>query len=89
MGHGFDPPRLGVIRSDRSRQMGACEQIAQVAHIKRVTVSDSLRSLRIHEQMSDSINIFWLKSYFLVCYTVYTFFYLKNERFAHSLFFNE
>ena len=32
--------------------MSDCEQIAQVAYVKNVTVSDSLRSLMIKERMS-------------------------------------
>ena len=67
--------------------MSDCEWFVQVAHIKRATVSDLLRSLMINERMSGSLKIFWLKSYFW--YVLYTFFYLKNKRFAHSLFFNE
>ena len=49
----------------------------------------------INKQMSASLKNFWLtnlKSYLLVCFTVhilYTFFYLKNERIAHSFFFGE
>ena len=38
--------RLWAIRSDRSRQMSDCEQIAQVAQRKWATVSESLRSLK-------------------------------------------
>ena len=41
--------RLGVIRSDRKANED-CEQIAQVAHIKRATVSESLRLLMTNEQ---------------------------------------
>ena len=48
--------RLWAIRSDRSRQMSDCEQIAQVAHIKRATVSESLRLLMTNElNVSDSL----------------------------------
>ena len=39
-----------LICTDRSRQMSDCEQIAQVANIKRATVSKSLRSLMTNEQ---------------------------------------
>ena len=42
--------RLWVIRSDRSGQMSDCEQIAQVAHVKRATGSESLRSLMTNDQ---------------------------------------
>ena len=42
-------------------------------------MSDSLRSLMINERMSDSLKFFLAK----------IFFDLKNEQFAHSLFFNE
>ena len=42
--------RLWGIRSDHSRQMSNCEQITQVAHIKRAIVSKSLRSLMTNEQ---------------------------------------
>ena len=71
--------QLWVIRSDRSRQMSDCEQIAQVPHIKRGTVSNLLKSLTKKERKSDSLINFWLKnlkSYFL--YVLYTFFYLKK-----------
>ena len=37
--------QLRVIRSDRPVQMSYCERIAQVAHDKRSTMSESLRSL--------------------------------------------
>ena len=46
---------LWAIHSDRSRQMSDCERIAQVAQAKWATVSDSLRSLMINEQMSNSL----------------------------------
>ena len=42
--------RLWVIFSDPSRQMSDCEQIAQVAHIKRATVSELLRLLMKNER---------------------------------------
>ena len=32
--------------------MSDCERIAQVAHVKRATVSNSLKSLMINKQMS-------------------------------------
>ena len=41
--------------------MSDCEQIDQVAHDKWATVSDSLRSLMINEQMSDLLKKIWLK----------------------------
>ena len=54
--------QLWAIRSDRSRQMSNCEQIAQVAYDIWATVSDSLRSLMINERMSDSLKKIWLKN---------------------------
>ena len=41
--------------------MSDCERIAQVAHVKNVTVSDSLRLLMINERMSESL-VFLSKS---------------------------
>ena len=49
-------------RSGRSRQLSDREQIAQVAHDKWMTLSDSLRSLMINERMSDLLNNCWLKT---------------------------
>ena len=63
--------RLWAKRSDRSYQKSDLERMAQVAHDKWATVSDTLRSLMINERMSDSLKKFWLqnlKSYFLVCF---------------------
>ena len=77
-------------RSGRSRQMSNRERINQVTHDKWATVSDSLRSLIINERLSDLLKkclLKNLKSYFL--YVLNRFFYLKNERFAHSFFFGE
>ena len=67
--------RLWAICSDRSRQISDCEQISQVAqdkmnnreriahvaHDKWARVSDSLKSLMINEQMSDSLKKIGLK----------------------------
>ena len=47
--------QLWAIRSDRSGQRSNCEPIAQVTHEKWATVSDSLRSLMINEQTSESL----------------------------------
>ena len=44
--------RLRAICSDHSRQISDCEQIPQVAHIKRATVSGLLRSLMTNEGLS-------------------------------------
>ena len=52
-----------------------CEKIAQVAHVKRATVSDSLRSLRINEQMSESLVFFEQIALLLT----------KNELFAKKI----
>ena len=61
--------RLWGNRSGCSYQKSDYERIAQVAHDKWTTVSDSLRSLMINEQMSDLLKKCWLKkSYFLVCF---------------------
>ena len=48
--------------SGRSRKLSDREQIAQVAHDKWMTLSDSLRSLMINERMSDLLNNCWLKT---------------------------
>ena len=105
---------LWAICSDRSGQMSDREQIAQVAHDIRATVTDSLRLLMINERMSEWLIFwqiacfFWANHSFTLMLTktsnllkkfdlnhnywyVYCSFKKKkfNERFAHSLFFNE
>ena len=50
--------RLWAKRSDRSYQKSDLERMAQVAHDKWATVSDTLRSLMINERMSDSLKNF-------------------------------
>ena len=55
--------------------------MAQVAHDKRVTLSDLLRSLMIKEQMSESL-VFLANRSFALMLTI-------NEPCAHSLFFIE
>ena len=70
--------RLWANRSGHSYQKSDHEQIAQVTHDKWATVSDSLRSLMKNERLSDSLKIFLLKSYFLVCFIpVYIFWFKK------------
>ena len=78
--------QLWAIHSDRSGQMSDCEPIAQVAHVKRATMSesltvthdkwatmsDSLRLLMINGQISKSLKKFD-KIYFLVHF-LYVFF---------------
>ena len=49
---------MWAIRSDRSRQIIDCEQVAQVAHDKWANVSDSLRSLMKNQQMIKSLVFF-------------------------------
>ena len=66
--------RLWVIRSYCSRQMSNCERIAQVAHVKRATVSNSLRSIMINEWRRESL-VFWGNCSFALSLT-------KNEQFA-------
>ena len=77
--------------------MSNSEQIAQVAHDKWVTVSDSLRLLMINERMSESL-VFWenlLFAHSLTKNKQFTFFVrfcpffvsLKKQLFPHSLFF--
>ena len=67
------------------------ERIAQVAQDKWATLSDSLRSLRGNEQMSDSLKKCWLKKSKILFFSMFyiQFFYWKNERIAHFLFFGE
>ena len=50
-----------LIRSFRSNQMSDCERFAQIAQDKWATVSESLRSLMINEQMSNSLKKFGKK----------------------------
>ena len=62
--------RLWAIRSDHSRQISDCEQIAQVAQAKWAKVCESLRLLMTN---------FWLKKskiLFLLCF-IYVFLFLK------------
>ena len=47
-----------LIRSFCSNQLSDCERLAQIAQDKWATVSDSLRSLRGNEQMSDLLQKF-------------------------------
>ena len=79
---------LWAIRSDRSRQMSDCERIAQVAHDKWATVSDSLMSLTKNEQMSDLLNNIWQKKSKIFFFPMFyiRFYIFKSERFPHSLF---
>ena len=78
-------------RSGHSRQMSDREQIPQVTQDKWATVSDSLRLLMINERMRASLKNFGLKKSKILFFSVFyiSFFNLKNERFAHSLFFGE
>ena len=74
--------RLWLNRSGRTRQMSNRKWIAQVAHDKWATVSDSLRSLMINKQMSAFLKNFWLtnlKSYLLVCFTVHIYIFLSKK----------
>ena len=66
--------RLWAIRSYCSGQMSNCERIAQVAHVKRATVSNSLRSIMINEWRRESL-VFWGNCSFALSLT-------KNEQFA-------
>ena len=58
--------RIWAIRSDCSGQMSDCERIAQVAHDKWVTVSDSLRSLMINKPISDSKIKFFVRFLYVI-----------------------
>ena len=49
--------RLLAIPSDHSGQKSDCEQIAQVAHDKRATVSELLRSLDAHDKRAAVSNL--------------------------------
>ena len=77
-----------LIRSFRSNQMSNHERIAQVAQDKWATVSNSLRSLRGNEQMSDSLKKIWLtKSNILFFSMLYIqLFYLKMSELLISSF---
>ena len=55
-----------LICSDCSSQMSDCEQIAQVAHVKRVTMNESLRLLMINERANEQISSFF-RSKSLIC----------------------
>ena len=56
------------------------EQIAQVAHDNWATVSYSLRSLMINEQMSELLKKFWLKKSEILFFSkmFYTGFFIKK-----------
>ena len=54
---------LWAIRSDRSRQMSDYERIAEVAHIKRATVSKSPRSLTKNLWLNKSKILFFSMFY--------------------------
>ena len=58
------------ISQGSSEEMSDREQIAQVAQDKWATMSDSLRSLRGNERMSDSLKKFWLKKSKILFYYV-------------------
>ena len=63
--------RMWANRSVRSEEMRDRKRIPQVAEDKWAAVSDSLRSLRGNEWMSDSFKKCWQKKYkilFLVCF---------------------
>ena len=68
--------------------MSDCERITQVAHDKWATMSNLIM---INERISDSLTNFWLKKSKILFFSMFyiIFFYLKNERFTNSLFFNE
>ena len=69
--------RPWAIRSGRSEEMS--------------DVSESLISLTKNERMSDSLKKFWLKKSKILFFSMFyiQFFYWKNERIAHFLFFGE
>ena len=76
--------------------MSDCEQFAQIAQDKWATVSESLRSLRGNERMSNLLKKIWLKkSKILFYYVLFKVFKKKFEKmsesliFAHFLFFGE
>ena len=58
--------------------MSDCEGIAKVAHIKRATVSESLRPLMTNGQMSNSLNNFWLKNEILFFSMFYIHFFMSE-----------
>ena len=81
-------------RSFRSNQSSYCERFAQIAQDKWATVSKLLRSLKTNErpwairsgcseEMAKKSKILFFSMFYI------RFFYLKNERIAHSLFFGE
>ena len=97
--------QLWANRSGHSCQKSDHEQIASVAHDKWVTMSDSLRSLMINEQMSESLVFSEriahllvrskkqaIRSKNLTKVVFFGTFFVRiflNQRFAHSLLFNE
>ena len=68
---------LWANRSGCSCQKSDREQIAQVAHDKRATVRDSIRSLIINEQISKSL-VFWANCSFALSLTKIKPFAQKN-----------
>ena len=61
-----------------------CEQIAQVAHKKWATMSDSLRSLTNNEQIRESL-VFFSKS---LTRSLFAHFFAKNKWFPTQLVFS-
>ena len=84
-----------VSKSLRSlrEEMSDHERIPQVTQDKWGTMSDLLMSLRGNEGMSNLLKKCWLKKskilFQYVLYTIFFFFYWKNEQIAHFLFFGE
>ena len=70
--------------------MSHCEPIAQVPHDKRATVSESLRSLMIKEQMRESLRSLMIKepmreSLVFLANSSFTLSLTKNKQFAQKI----
>ena len=74
--------------SGPSEEMSDHERIAQVAQDKWATVSNSLRSLRGNEQMSDSLKKIWLTKSNILFFSMFyiQLFYLKMSELLISSF---
>ena len=76
--------------------MSDCERFAQIAQDKWVTVSESLRSLRGNERMSNLLKKIWLRKSKILFFVCFIYDLKKNYWkiselliFAHFLFFGE
>ena len=87
--------QLWAIPSDYSGQMRDCERIVQVTHVKKATVSESLRSLKTNERISESFVFSEQITHLLFCSqkpAIFSNFFLTKIKFLKrflSIFFKQ